>query len=291
MTARIRLPDAVAFWRRPAHRGSATMIASTAFSIGTKAFQAIASFATVHKLVQLWGLSGYGLWVTLTAFALYISLFDMGVGYGVKNRVSEAWGRGNLAEASDSVRVGVAVYFVASLAALVGGAFLILLVAPFKDHVLAAAILWCTGVVAFFLSFHGIVLQGLARFKTPGDREPGRALHLVYCAAGLAARRRAAHRGGQRHLLGRDPVAGRRDGGRLDAHAALRHRVVVPDEAARVQAARAHRRAVSRAATGDVRVERHGRPSWSTGRWAARRRRNTMRPTRCSRSSRSRSRP
>jgi len=142
------------------------MMASTAFSIGTKAFQAIATFATVHRLVQLWGASGYGLWVTLTAFALYISLFDMGVGYGVKNRISEAWGRGRIDEASESVRIGVSIYLVASLIALVCGAFLILLVAPFNQHVLPAAILWIACVVSFFLSYHGIVLQGLARFKT-----------------------------------------------------------------------------------------------------------------------------
>ena len=141
------------------------MIGSTAVSIGTKALQAIASFATVHKLVQLWGLSGYGLWVTLTAFALYISLFDMGVGFGVKNRVSEAWGRGNVEAATDVVRVGVAIYVVAALAALVSGAFVVLLVAPFKDHVWAAGLLWLVCVIAFFLSFYNMLLAGLGRFK------------------------------------------------------------------------------------------------------------------------------
>ncbi len=146
-------------------RRSAGMLASTGFSIGTKALQALASFATVHRLVLLWGLSGYGLWVTLAAFAIYISLFDMGVGYGVKNRISEAWGRGDVAEATDVVRVGVAIYFVASTAALVAGVFVVLLVSPFKEHVQAAGLLWVACVASFFLSFHNMVLQGLARFK------------------------------------------------------------------------------------------------------------------------------
>ena len=152
---------------RPAvlRRHGIGMLASTGFTIGTKAVQAIASFAIVHKLVKLWGLSGYGLWVTLTAFAMYISLFDMGVGYGVKNRISEAWGRGNPGEASDVVRIGIAVYFVASIVALAAGVVVVGLVEPFKDHLLAAGTLWAACVVAFFLSFHNMVLQGLGRFK------------------------------------------------------------------------------------------------------------------------------
>ncbi len=141
------------------------MIASTAFSIGAKALQAVATFATVHKLVQLWGLSGYGLWVTLSAFALYISLFDLGVGYSVKNRISEAMGRGELDAAAPIVRSGVAVYFVASVVALACGVVVVLCVAPFKDHVLASVTLWGACVVSFFLSFHNMVLQALARFK------------------------------------------------------------------------------------------------------------------------------
>jgi len=141
------------------------MLVSSVFSIGTKAVQAIASFATVHKLVKMWGLSGYGLWVTLTAFALYISLFDMGVGYGVKNRISEAWGRGEPDQAAGVVRVGVAVYFVAALAALLCGFFVVMFVTPFKDHKLASGVLWVACVVSFFLSIHNTVLQGLARFK------------------------------------------------------------------------------------------------------------------------------
>jgi O-antigen/teichoic acid export membrane protein len=141
------------------------MIASTAFTIGTKALQAVASFATVHKLVQFWGLPGYGLWVMLTAFAVYIALFDLGVGSGTKNRISEAWGRGNTNEAAVTVRACVAIYFVASMLALVCGVFVVLFVAPFKDHVLAAGIVWAACVVSFFLSFHNMVLQGLGRFK------------------------------------------------------------------------------------------------------------------------------
>ncbi len=147
-------------------RGTTGMIASTGFSVGTKALQAVASFATVHRLVHLWGLSGYGLWVTLTAFSLYMTLFDMGVGYGVKNRISEAWGRGDVNEADQAVRAGTAVYFAASMLALVAGAVVVGFVAPFKDHRIASGIVWVACVGSFFMSFHNMVLQGLARFKT-----------------------------------------------------------------------------------------------------------------------------
>jgi O-antigen/teichoic acid export membrane protein len=142
------------------------MITSTAFSIGTKALQAVATFATVHKLVQLWGLSGYGLWVTLSALALYISLFDMGVGYSVKNRISEAWSRGDPDEAAPILRSGVAVYAIASIAALACGLAVTRFVSPFKEHAVAASILWAACVASFFLSYNNMVLQGLARFKT-----------------------------------------------------------------------------------------------------------------------------
>ena len=160
--SRGRLPQ---LWQRLIRPESRHVLSSTAFSIATKGLQAITSFATIHQLVQLWGVSVYGLWATLTVFALYISLFDMGVGYSIKNRISEAWAIGNPAEATDSVRIGIAVYAVSSLLALLCGVCIVLWVAPYKDNAPAASILWVACVTSFFLSRHSMILQGLGRFK------------------------------------------------------------------------------------------------------------------------------
>lgn len=141
------------------------MITSIALSIAAKVLQAILSFAIVHDLVSAWGASRYGVWATMTSVISYTALFDLGVGYGIKNKISEAQALGRLADAEAHARFGFLFYLGAGVVILVGGAVSIQHVSPFREHALAATLLLAGFVANFVLSFANIILQALGRFR------------------------------------------------------------------------------------------------------------------------------
>lgn len=141
------------------------MIANIAFSIAAKLLQAVLGFAIVHHLIATWGPARYGIWATMTSVIAYAALFDFGVGYGIKNKIAEAHARGRLEEAEAHARFGVLFYLSAGSVLLVIGALVIREVSPFREHVLAAGLLWLGFVANFVLSFANVVLQALGKFR------------------------------------------------------------------------------------------------------------------------------
>lgn len=141
------------------------MIVNTLVSLALKFAHAALGFATIHALVALWGQELYGTWVTFTSVALYLTMFDLGIGYGIRNKVAEAWSLGQLASTEDTVRLGMALYAVATLAGLGVAVAVTLTVAPFRHHPLAALVLWSSCALSFFLSLHNVLLQAVGRFK------------------------------------------------------------------------------------------------------------------------------
>lgn len=141
------------------------MIASIVFSITAKALQALLGFAIVHDLVSAWGASRYGVWATMTSVISYTALFDLGVGYGIKNKISEAQALDRLADAEAHARFGFLFYLGAGVVILVGGAIAIRHVSPFREHGLAATLLLAGFVANFVLSFANVILQALGRFR------------------------------------------------------------------------------------------------------------------------------
>lgn len=134
-------------------------------SIGCRGVQVLASLLVVRHLVSILGLTGYGTWVTLSAAAVWMGLFDFGIGYGIKNRISEFSATGKSSNLKELASVAIMFYAMASL--LVFSVFIgiALFVYPFRDHPLTSTILFASAAASFFLSFGGIVLQGIGAFR------------------------------------------------------------------------------------------------------------------------------
>lgn len=141
------------------------MLFNLAFSIAVKALQAILGFAIIHHLISSWGQAKYGTWVTMTSLIAYTTMFDFGVGYGVKNNISEAHALGRLADAESHAIFGILFYGGASCVIFIAGMIWIPNVSPFRENMLASNILWIGFVFSFFLSYANIVLQALGRFR------------------------------------------------------------------------------------------------------------------------------
>jgi O-antigen/teichoic acid export membrane protein len=141
------------------------MIVNTLVSVALKFAHAALGFATIHALVALWGQDLYGTWVTFTSVALYLTMFDLGIGYGIRNKVAEAWGTNQLAGVQDTVRLGMVLYALAAAAGTAVAAVVTFTVSPFRHHPAAALVLWSSCALSFFLSLHNIVLQAIGRFQ------------------------------------------------------------------------------------------------------------------------------
>ena len=60
------------------------------YSIVYKILALIISLTLVPLLIDILGVEEYGLWVTFTSLLVWISLFDFGLGYALKNTVSKS---------------------------------------------------------------------------------------------------------------------------------------------------------------------------------------------------------
>lgn len=118
------------------------MLGNLAFSLGVKGLQAFLGFAVIHHLISTWGQSRYGVWVTLTSLIAYTTMFDLGVGYGIKNKISEAHGIGRLSDAEAHARFGLLFYAGATAIMFCLGLVCIPYVSPFKENMAASVILW-----------------------------------------------------------------------------------------------------------------------------------------------------
>ena len=141
------------------------MIVNALFAITLKFGHALLAFATVHALVKSWGTEHYGLWAAFISVAAYVSMFDLGIGYGMRNKVSESAGCSRLEQADATVRVATLFYAAASIVAWIAAMAVSTLVRPFSEHLLASTILWTSAVLSFFMSIHGNILQALGRFR------------------------------------------------------------------------------------------------------------------------------
>ena len=101
----------------------------------------------------------------MTSLIAYMTMFDFGVGYGVKNKISEAHALGRLADAESHAIFGLIFYVGASLVIFIAGMIWIPNVSPFRENLLASSLLWIGFVLSFLLSYANIILQALGRFR------------------------------------------------------------------------------------------------------------------------------
>lgn len=141
------------------------MIIDLLFSVACRGVQVLLSLLTVRQLVVLFGTEDYGVWVTLTSVLMWMALFDFGIGYGVKNRLSEAYARGDHSSVATLLPSVCAIYLILSLVVFLLFAIGGYLLEPFASHFKAALVMFFCTSLGLFFSLGTIVLQAVGAFK------------------------------------------------------------------------------------------------------------------------------
>lgn len=64
-------------------------LGNSSLSILLKMINSLAAFAAVPLLLEILGLNNYGYWVTMTSMITWLVLMDLGIGFGLKNKVAQ----------------------------------------------------------------------------------------------------------------------------------------------------------------------------------------------------------
>jgi len=130
------------------------------FSIAFKVVSAVMMFISVPLLLKILGKHDYGIWAALTSLLVWISLFDFGIGYALKNTVSKALANDNLEKARAETIQTLKFMLIFCVILLVLFFVLVnsveLLIA---NHYLAMA-LFIPAIIIFPLSMGNMILQG-----------------------------------------------------------------------------------------------------------------------------------
>ena len=108
------------FVRHPVGRGASSNIYGQVVSL-------LVQFASLPLLLHAWGLTTYGLWVTLAAVPAYLSMSDFGFGQAAANDMSMAVAKGDEAAAGRTYQSTLALITGVSLAIAVAVAVLLAL--------------------------------------------------------------------------------------------------------------------------------------------------------------------
>ena len=121
LTGRPRYPNAVADSLVAERQRRLVLTALT--SAFARGIAVLSSFITVPLALNYLGIEQYGIWVTLSSFALLLSFADLGIGNGVVGAVARHLGQGDFVGIRQCVATAYAVLFVVAL--VIGAAFLI----------------------------------------------------------------------------------------------------------------------------------------------------------------------
>lgn len=107
--------------RGRSHERYRRMTLSTAAALGARAIAMLTSLVSVPLTFRYLGAEQYGLWMVLLSFIAAMGFADLGIGNGVMNAVSEAYGKDDRDLARQYVASGLALMLgVASVLALAG---------------------------------------------------------------------------------------------------------------------------------------------------------------------------
>lgn len=141
------------------------MFSNALFSFICKMLQTLCSFLVVRNLVIKMGVEEYGSWVTMTSILAWIMLFDFGIGYGLKNRLSEAYALHSMHKIKDLVSRVLTFYCLATIILFILFFVACFFVSPFNTRLSIAVLLVASASLTFFCSFGSVVLQGVGGFK------------------------------------------------------------------------------------------------------------------------------
>lgn len=141
------------------------MYANLAFSILCRGVQVVLSILTIHQLVKVLGVDNYGLWVTLTSVMAWMALFDFGIGYGLKNRLSEAYASGKKETVGALLSSVYFIYLAIAVLMLIVFSAATYFVSPFSENISVSLVLVFCASISFLFSIGAIILQAVGAFK------------------------------------------------------------------------------------------------------------------------------
>lgn len=118
------------------------------------------TFVSVPLLISILGSSTYGSWVALASLVSWLAIFDLGLGYSLKNKIAAS------TDTSDAtiLVVGVLQWFmIVSLAILVFYTFAGHYVGIISNHPFEAGVLYLSVILTFPLTISNSILQGLRK--------------------------------------------------------------------------------------------------------------------------------
>jgi O-antigen/teichoic acid export membrane protein len=140
-------------------------ISAANFSVGvtgaTQFVNAILGFATVPLLIHYFSTDDYGIWVTLLSLITWIGIFDFGIGYSFKNKVTESLVDKNAASINALFKQCMQYYLIITTLLLILF-FVLLKVNPIlSQHKLLSILIYVPAILVFPLGLSGQILQGL----------------------------------------------------------------------------------------------------------------------------------
>ena len=141
------------------------MLFNLFFSMLCKALQVICGVISIGYLVSALGVEHYGVWVTMTSIVVWMSLFDFGVGYGVKNRLTEALVNNDQERIASLVSMIIKFYLILAIALTLIFFLLTFSLEPFSSYPDVSLLLVLCAGLSFFLSSGSMLLQALGLFR------------------------------------------------------------------------------------------------------------------------------
>ena len=134
-------------------------------SVIFKLLTSVVSFIVVPLILSVLGKSDYAVWATITSLLAWVSLFDFGVGYSLKNKVSEYLALNDRENLNKTIAATLQFLSLSSIVLLVCffGAFLFIDI--FKEHSTLMIILYLPFILSFPSISGGFILQGQAKFN------------------------------------------------------------------------------------------------------------------------------
>lgn len=138
-----------------------SILGSSFFKIATS----LLTLLTVPMLLSILGKTNYGIWVTLTALIAWLSLFDFGSGYSLKNKVTESIVEKNQSLLHSLIAGTIQFYFLSTI--LIFLVFIICLytVSALKENVKLSLIFYLPIILIFPFNVGNFILQGLKKFN------------------------------------------------------------------------------------------------------------------------------
>lgn len=125
----------------------------------------IISLLTVPLLLNIMGIKTYGTWVTITALLGWISMFDFGIGYSLKNKVTEFSAIGKRDDIQKLFMGTLQFYAIASILIFIVFLLSLFFVSVFFENKILTILIYLPVITAYPLTLSNFIMQGSRHFK------------------------------------------------------------------------------------------------------------------------------